>query len=507
MKKSLGLVILGVLLFGVDSISQNIAGAILTLGLIGLIYSVILRPVFNFTQRLFKNVPNDVSKEAIDTKKSPKEEKMTERKTYTDEFKKEVASAALEDGATLKSVGEKYNVNPTLVRNWKHKFFPADEEASSSQSDNQSHEISILSENIRWVGKLFDDGDFGVDIEIESDTLGNKGDPIFLLASANVIINGSKIGTDNEPSNWSVGDVISLSTGFESVDASVGDKFEASLEVEIYLVDEEVSFKFTANAPSGEVSCSNASLMVTGAERDSDGDLEVTHTIKSDGKTPLQALLFAEENPDIYAEVIEEGVTEKSEYVLDAKSDDAPINATLMTFKLSGRSNINHTGEVVAEEGADDFMASFSSDNDVDDEFDQTLIDRFNSLYEDLSTEMDLDDLKTPLENAKKILDEFELSSNLSEDNADRLENAFRYVKDAVSLADTLILGWDDLIDFAASSESHIGDDLDSRAEDEDFESAEDYLENTFSTIDDAVKSILIEYCLYNADYEFSQIS
>jgi len=128
-------------------------------------------------------------------------------------------------------------------------------------------------------------------------------------------------------------------------------------------------------------------------------------------------------------------------------------------------------------------------------------------LYKALSVEMDLDDLKTPLENAKKILDEFELSSNLSEDNADRLDNAFRYVKDAVSLADALILGWDDLIDFASSSESHIGDDLDSRAEEEDFESAEDYLENTFSTIDDAVKSILIEYCLYNADYEFSQIS
>ena len=60
---------------------------------------------------------------------STAEEKMTnKRKSYTDDFKKEVAEAASKPGATLKSVGDQFDVNPTLVRNWKIQF------ASSSSS-------------------------------------------------------------------------------------------------------------------------------------------------------------------------------------------------------------------------------------------------------------------------------------------------------------------------------------------------------------------------------------
>ena len=51
------------------------------------------------------------------------------RKSYTDDFKKEVAEAASKPGATLKSVGDQFDVNPTLVRNWKIQF------ASSSGSN------------------------------------------------------------------------------------------------------------------------------------------------------------------------------------------------------------------------------------------------------------------------------------------------------------------------------------------------------------------------------------
>jgi transposase-like protein len=61
---------------------------------------------------------------------STAEEKMTnKRKSYTDDFKKEVAEAASKPGATLKSVGDQFDVNPTLVRNWKIQF------ASSSGSN------------------------------------------------------------------------------------------------------------------------------------------------------------------------------------------------------------------------------------------------------------------------------------------------------------------------------------------------------------------------------------
>lgn len=42
---------------------------------------------------------------------------MPAKSKYTEEFKIKVAEATLEDGSTLKSVGEKFGVHPTLVRN------------------------------------------------------------------------------------------------------------------------------------------------------------------------------------------------------------------------------------------------------------------------------------------------------------------------------------------------------------------------------------------------------
>ena len=47
---------------------------------------------------------------------------MAANSKYTEEFKIKVAEATLEDGSTLKSVGEKFGVNPTLVRNWRIKY-------------------------------------------------------------------------------------------------------------------------------------------------------------------------------------------------------------------------------------------------------------------------------------------------------------------------------------------------------------------------------------------------
>jgi transposase-like protein len=45
-----------------------------------------------------------------------------QKKSYTEEFKKEVASTALTSGETLSSVAAMYDISPTLVRNWKEKY-------------------------------------------------------------------------------------------------------------------------------------------------------------------------------------------------------------------------------------------------------------------------------------------------------------------------------------------------------------------------------------------------
>ena len=54
---------------------------------------------------------------------------------YTEDFKKEVAEATLEEGMSLAKVGKKFNVHPTLVRNWRLKFIKSDESKDSGSSD------------------------------------------------------------------------------------------------------------------------------------------------------------------------------------------------------------------------------------------------------------------------------------------------------------------------------------------------------------------------------------
>jgi transposase-like protein len=55
---------------------------------------------------------------------------------YTEDFKKQVAFAASDGTSTLKAVGQRFGVNPTLVRNWKLKFSQGD-----NMSDAQSTEL------------------------------------------------------------------------------------------------------------------------------------------------------------------------------------------------------------------------------------------------------------------------------------------------------------------------------------------------------------------------------
>ena len=55
---------------------------------------------------------------------------------YTEDFKKEVAEATLESGMSLAKVGKKFNVHPTLVRNWRIQYTKKDESQETESSTN-----------------------------------------------------------------------------------------------------------------------------------------------------------------------------------------------------------------------------------------------------------------------------------------------------------------------------------------------------------------------------------
>ena len=61
---------------------------------------------------------------------------------YSEEFKIKVANASLEEGTSLAKTGKKFNVHPTLVRNWRLKY--TTENQGNDTSPNVEVDISDL---------------------------------------------------------------------------------------------------------------------------------------------------------------------------------------------------------------------------------------------------------------------------------------------------------------------------------------------------------------------------
>ena len=89
---------------------------------------------------------------------------------YTKDFKKEVGEATFEEGMSLAKVSEKFNVHPTLVRNWRLKYckdkIPQEEKESVTDSgsanltdDDFKNKTDILKKFDEELGLLGEDID------------------------------------------------------------------------------------------------------------------------------------------------------------------------------------------------------------------------------------------------------------------------------------------------------------------------------------------------------------
>ena len=110
---------------------------------------------------------------------------MAANSKYTEEFKIKVAKATLEGGSTLKSVGGKFGVHPTLVRNWKLKYL-------GHSGDSETINVSADDSNTRKFKlnykRIFIDSD---EIEDEIKELIESGDFSDSINAMFVISNGS----------------------------------------------------------------------------------------------------------------------------------------------------------------------------------------------------------------------------------------------------------------------------------------------------------------------------
>ena len=68
-----------------------------------------------------------------------------QKKSYTEDFKREVVSTALTSGETLSSVAAMYDISPTLVRNWKEKY--EEEVLATLNSQHNTHNGANMNDN------------------------------------------------------------------------------------------------------------------------------------------------------------------------------------------------------------------------------------------------------------------------------------------------------------------------------------------------------------------------
>ena len=110
------------------------------------------------------------------------------KKQYSDEFKRQVAFAANQEGETLASVGKHFDVSPTLVRNWKNKFSENTAEIQIQNKSNSNASVSI-NDIQNWLqssqveGTIDGDGDLYVSLELSEEVITDKPKKIYLTGS------------------------------------------------------------------------------------------------------------------------------------------------------------------------------------------------------------------------------------------------------------------------------------------------------------------------------------
>lgn len=177
-------------------------------------------------------------------KKRPKVNKS--KKTYSNEFKDEVAKAALEDGKTLAAVGEKYGVHPTLVRTWKIKFEEqesekmelkkADKEILNNKEENQELGVLISSLNdFRLEGHIDHDKDLSVRVIFEENEKFSS-ELLVLQGKATVSSNKKTLHADVFES-FNLDGYSGTTTGYLKLKEDCDPEFSIRLKAEVYRLE------------------------------------------------------------------------------------------------------------------------------------------------------------------------------------------------------------------------------------------------------------------------------
>lgn len=329
--------------------------------------TVTRKPALQVVSIPTENSQAQAPQEAMETMS---ESTSNKKNTYSDDFKKEVAEAAQKPGATLASVGEQFDVSPTLVRNWKIKF--SEEIEMSDQSWEKKIGISVQLvqswlQNSTIEGTIDSDGDLYVSTETTSETITDEPAKLYISGTQKLAAGGksetSEISdqlTTNE-TNW-------LRSDFVKGVGSENTQFSYNLNCDVYGCAQRVVVPLKLE--KGKVSeCPITAGQIRISELNfvfEDGDFRAEGTITGPNGFIYAAEVLTEEPEEGYVPAVnktpdDEDSAEIYEFLWDVKKGDTVFVVLCAFEKLDGKLSCGFTGEAQIEE-----PVSYDED-DVDD--------------------------------------------------------------------------------------------------------------------------------------------
>jgi hypothetical protein len=359
----------------------------------------------------------------IETTEQNMTDDANKKNSYSDDFKREVAEAARKSGATLASVGEKFGVSPTLVRNWKIKFSEAADNPKTAENNKpklSAKAIQSWIQNSIIEGTVDGDGDLYVSLETSADSITEAATKLFITGTQKLASGGKNETTEisdqltTNETNW-------LRSDFLKGVGSDNTQFSYNLNCDVYGCSDKVIVPIklkkgkVSECPikAGQLELSELNFIFE------DGDFRAEGTIKGPNGFIYAAEVLTEEPeeghvPSANKTPDDENSADMYEFLWDVKKG-ATVYVVLCAFeKLDGKLSCGFTGEAQVDEpvsydeddvDTDDFEGPDVDDvetdegdiglfefqikrglvdeDEIDDEDVQNLIDELKQLCED----------------------------------------------------------------------------------------------------------------------------
>jgi transposase-like protein len=292
---------------------------------------------------------------------SDEEKEVKTKKSYSDDFKRQVALAANKDGATLASVGQQFDVSPTLVRNWKNKFSENTAETSIQDKSNSNDDISINDiqnwlQSAQLEGSIDGDGDLDASLELSEEVITKKPQKIYLTGSQKLASGGKSETFDFESevttneSNWLRTDYLN---GVDKDDPS----FALNMKLACHVCSDLLTIPITVKEGKvsgfpravGNIKVSELSIILEDGDYRLEGRLDgqngFIYGIEASTEEPE-----AEQSPSAAKVLDDENTAEVYEFLWDVKKGDT-VYLQLSSFaKLDGEIAIGFTGKAEVQE-------------------------------------------------------------------------------------------------------------------------------------------------------------